>query len=129
MPSLRDSSIDIYCDTKNLDSIVKDLIFSIYGINIDVNVKRDCFLINDLRIFSEKQDSLAVKNTEIASEWHPYKNKAVTPSKVCCSSHMSVWWLGKCGHEWQARIDHRNNGSGCPYCSGRRKLSQDDIII
>ena len=122
LPSLDDSSIDIYCDTKNLDSIVTDLIFSIYGINIDVNFKRDYLLINDLRIFSEKQNSLAVKNTELASEWHPYKNKAVTPLNVCCSSHMSVWWLGKCGHEWQARIDHRNNGAGCPYCSGRNVI-------
>ena len=24
-------------------------------------------------------------------------------------------------YSWQARIANRNNGNGCPYCSGRKK--------
>lgn len=123
LPSLNDTSIDIICNTKNLDMIVRDLVFSIYGEIVDVNFRRDCILINDLRILSERQDSLAVKNSEVASEWHPTKNKKTNPSNVSCFSHMSVWWFGKCGHEWRARIDHRHNGAGCPYCSGRNVIS------
>ena len=34
------------------------------------------------------------------------------------SSHKKVWWLGKCGHEWQAIIASRTNGTGCPCCAG-----------
>ena len=31
-------------------------------------------------------------------------------------SGKKVWWLCKDGHEWQAIINHRNRGSGCPIC-------------
>ena len=29
-----------------------------------------------------------------------------------------MWWLGGCGHEWEATIANRDRaGSGCPYCA------------
>ncbi|MBQ4587207.1 MAG: zinc-ribbon domain-containing protein, partial [Clostridia bacterium] len=37
------------------------------------------------------------------------------------NSHKKAWWKCDKGHEWQARIASRNKGSGCPYCSGRKK--------
>ncbi|MCH5314701.1 MAG: zinc-ribbon domain-containing protein, partial [Eubacterium sp.] len=33
-----------------------------------------------------------------------------------------VWWKCCKGHEWQATISDRNNGRGCPYCSGKKSL-------
>ena len=33
------------------------------------------------------------------------------------------WWLGKCGHEWEALLENRINGTGCPVCSGRKVLA------
>jgi hypothetical protein len=33
-----------------------------------------------------------------------------------------VWWKCSKGHEWEAVIAHRNNGSGCPYCAGKKVL-------
>ena len=33
-----------------------------------------------------------------------------------------MWWKCKKGHEWQTTIKNRNNGYGCPYCSGQKTL-------
>ena len=50
------------------------------------------------------------------------KNGDLKPSDVTPKSEKMVWWLGKCGHEWQARISDRSRGRDCPYCAGKRLL-------
>lgn len=61
---------------------------------------------------------------EVAVEWHPTKNDDLTPEQVMHSSNKKVWWLGKCGHEWDALIASRTDqGSGCPICVGQRVLT------
>lgn len=68
-------------------------------------------------------NSLSSNNPELAKEWHPSKNGTLTPHDVTCGSGQKVWWVGECGHEWDATIDSRNRGNfGCPYCSGRFTL-------
>ena len=43
------------------------------------------------------------------------------PENVSKFSRRKVWWLGKCGHEWTARIsDRTKNSNGCPYCTNKR---------
>lgn len=56
----------------------------------------------------------------IAAQWHPTKNKNLTPSKVVSGSSKKVWWLCEKAHEWEAIIGTRTRGSGCPYCSNQR---------
>ena len=34
-----------------------------------------------------------------------------------------IWWLGKCGHEWQAAVYSRSSGTGCPVCWRESKTS------
>ena len=67
-------------------------------------------------------NDLATTHPDLAGQWHPIKNNNLTPDTVTINSNKKVWWLGKCGHEWQATIYSRNNGNGCPYCSGRKVL-------
>ena len=68
-------------------------------------------------------NDLKTKNPELAKEWHPTKNGKLMPEDVINGSHKKVWWLGKCGHEWQAAIGDRiRNGIGCPYCSNNKLL-------
>lgn len=68
-------------------------------------------------------NSLATVNPALSLEWHPEKNKFLTPNDVTASRDRKVWWLGKCGHEWEARIGQRHRASsGCPYCSGHKTL-------
>ena len=41
---------------------------------------------------------------------------------VSYQSNVKVWWLGQCGHEWQASTSHRYRGRGCPYCCNNAVL-------
>ncbi|MGG0667648.1 zinc-ribbon domain-containing protein [Lederbergia citrisecunda] len=64
-------------------------------------------------------NSLASLRPDIAQEWHPTKNGELTPHDVPCSHSKKVWWLGECGHWWEAVIYSRTSKGkhGCPYCS------------
>ena len=66
-------------------------------------------------------NSLATLNPELALEWHPTLNGDLTPHDVTSKSNKKVWWLGTCGHEWEAKIANKTNGTKCPYCSPFRK--------
>jgi hypothetical protein len=66
---------------------------------------------------------LATLNPKIASEWHPTKNKKLTPYDVTLHTRKKVWWKCPKGedHEWSVSIDSRKNGkTGCPICSNRK---------
>ena len=71
----------------------------------------------------EKENSLATKSPNIAADWHPTKNGYVTPEKISFASGRKVWWLGKCGHEWQMSVSNRNHGMGCPICANKKVLA------
>ena len=71
--------------------------------------------------------SLAEKSPELAKEWHPTKNGDLTPYDVTLGSNKKVWWRCFKGHVWPAVINSRNQGNGCPYCSGR-KISKDNSL-
>lgn len=59
---------------------------------------------------------------ELAAEWHPIKNGALKASDVRPGSNKKAWWLCPvCGHEWQAVINSRSQGHGCPNCNNRKK--------
>lgn len=71
----------------------------------------------------QQKGSLVDNYPDIAAEWHPYKNGSLSPYEVTSGSIKKVWWLGNCGHEWQASIGNRTNRkSGCPYCSMRKVI-------
>ena len=82
------------------------------------NMKLKCPYCSNQKILSGFND-LATTNPELLLEWHPTKNGTLSPSDVSRGSKNKVWWLGKCGHEWQASISSRTriNGTGCPKCA------------
>jgi hypothetical protein len=51
----------------------------------------------------------------LSAEWHPTRNSSRNPSEINIFSRELVWWQCKEGHEWQATVYSRTNGSGCPY--------------
>lgn len=55
-------------------------------------------------------------NPTAAAEWHPTKNGDLKPFNFAPSAKDVVWWLGKCGHEWQASVANRCRGQGCQIC-------------
>ena len=69
---------------------------------------------------SAGENDLAAQYPDIAAQWHPTKNHALTPDAVAANSHRKVWWLCEKGHEWQAIVKSRVTGCGCPVCAHRR---------
>ena len=66
--------------------------------------------------------TLAQVSPDVAAEWHPSKNGDLRPTDVSPYSHKKVWWLGKCGHEFNSEVAKRMVGRGCRYCSGQAVL-------
>ena len=65
------------------------------------------------------ETDLATLCPELAQQWHPMKNGAITPRDVCPGTRKKVWWQCEYGHEWEAGISSRVSGSGCPICGGK----------
>ncbi len=63
--------------------------------------------------------SLAKLYPELALQWHPTKNGDLTPKDVTRGESTKIWWKCPKGddHEWQATINHRSKGTGCPKCN------------
>jgi len=60
---------------------------------------------------------LATSHPELTKEWHPSKNKELTPKNIKAGSSKKVWWLcSTCGCEWEASVYSRVKGSNCPHC-------------
>lgn len=59
----------------------------------------------------------------IASEWALDLNGEKRPENYKSNSHIVVWWrCHSCNQIWKSRISHRFNGSGCPYCAGKKPI-------
>jgi len=65
----------------------------------------------------EGYNDLASSGLPYANEWHPTKN-VLLASEVTISSGKKVWWQDSFGHEWEAKVNDRRNGQGCPVCGG-----------
>ena len=62
------------------------------------------------------------ENAQLMAEWNWERNKNFDPSQLTIGSGKKVWWKCGKGHEWQAPVDRRSNGKGCPYCTGKKVL-------
>jgi hypothetical protein len=67
-------------------------------------------------------NDFATVHPTLAAEWHPTKNIGLSPTLMTSGSGKKVWWLGVCGHEWEAQVRKRVEGRGCPFCSSRTVL-------
>lgn len=75
-------------------------------------------------------NDLFTTHPDVAAQWHPTKNEGLTPYNVTAGLKRKVWWIGKCGHEFDCAIAEKTRGAGrekgsgcCPYCSGKRVLA------
>ena len=87
----------------------------------DRNSGKGCPFCMSKKILKGYND-LQTVNPKLAKEWNYEKNDGLAPADVFPNSNKKVWWKCSRGHEWQARIQERNNGSKCPYCSGRYSI-------
>ncbi|MBO5454239.1 MAG: hypothetical protein J6A69_09810 [Clostridia bacterium] len=85
------------------------------------NSGRGCPYCTHQKVLKGNND-LKIVNSNLAEEWNYEKNNELTPLDVLPNSNKKVWWKCGKGHEWQALIADRNNGRGCPYCTGKKVL-------
>ena len=74
------------------------------------------------------ENDLATQLPALAKEWHPTKNGALTPKDVVPGSRRKVWWICPKGHEYQAMISSRAQGSGCPVCAGKKIIPGENDL-
>ncbi len=91
--------------------------------NTVIDIERDMLKIREQYALVQRKNSLMIKYPEIANEWNIEKNGILTPDMFFPRSEEKVWWKCSKGHEWEAVIYSRVDGSGCPYCSGRRAIT------
>ena len=67
---------------------------------------------------------VAVGHNDLATT-HPDLAKQASgwdPATVTAGSNKKVPWRCERGHEWEAMVNARSRGSGCPYCIGQKVL-------
>jgi Probable Zinc-ribbon domain len=68
--------------------------------------------------------SLAERCPELVKEWDQKRNGNATPSGVSYGSKVRAWWRCSANpdHRWDAIVNERARGTGCPFCAGKRRL-------
>ncbi len=76
------------------------------------------------------ENRLSIHYPEVAKQWHPTKNGALTSYDVTYATHRKAWWLCERGHEWDAVVASRTkDGVGCPYCAGKLVTDENRLSI
>ena len=65
----------------------------------------------------------------LLAQWDETRNAPLAPGDVSYGSHQMVWWQCSKGHSWQAKVYSRSEGSGCPYCTGRKETPENSLAI
>ncbi|UOE75846.1 zinc-ribbon domain-containing protein [Parageobacillus thermoglucosidasius] len=95
--------------------------------NLKIDVKSDYLKILEMYKVNKQSRNLSTTHPNIAVEWHPTKNGNLKPHNFTFGSNVKVWWRCSKGHEWQATINHRTNGTGCPYCKGHLIIAGESL--
>ncbi len=131
-PVLRDTSYQIVINNQEyetyeyLNEPLKKL-FKILSKNSDkkINLNINCAGIRNEVMVKYRENlqetSLGMRGKELVCEWDNEKNGALTPYHVKYKSNRKVAWIcSKCGFHWEAQIDARVRGRGCPACAGKK---------
>jgi hypothetical protein len=72
-------------------------------------------------------NSLEARYPELTKELHPIKNGNIKPCEVFGGGKKKYWWKCDIGsdHEWEASIQHRARGDGCPICRGLKVVTSN----
>ena len=72
----------------------------------------------------KKEKQYVSDNARLMAEWNWEKNVELGfyPDKLTCGSAKKAWWKCSQGHKWQALINNRNKGRGCPECAKQKRM-------
>lgn len=57
------------------------------------------------------------------------KNNDINLDNIILGSHKKLWWKCLKGHEWEATAVKRSSGSGCPFCTGKKRIIGENDIF
>jgi len=80
------------------------------------------------RVLTGETDLLS-RYPKVAARWHPTKNGLLTPEDVMPHTHKRYWWRCERGHEWQVSPTALIQGSGCPYCAGKKAITGETDLV
>lgn len=75
-------------------------------------------------------NDLATTHAEIADQWHPAKNGALTPRDLVAGSDRKVWWFCRVNPDhpdWEAGVHSRAVGKGCARCAREASRGEEEI--
>lgn len=92
------------------------------------NMKDGCKYCSNHTVWPSDNDLEAMR-PDIAREWDHEKNHPVKPNKVLPAARRKYFWRCAKGHSWEAAVNSRTIGGGCPWCSGKseRPLPGQDL--
>lgn len=67
-------------------------------------------------------NDLKTVSPELADEWDYNKNGRLIPEELMPMSNRKVWWKCSKGHSYRMAPRERQDGIGCPQCSGHVKM-------
>jgi len=69
-------------------------------------------------------NDLATVAPELVAEWDFDRNQ-LAPTQVTSGSALSAYWVCQVDsrHKWQAKVNNRKNGRGCPVCTNHLVIS------
>ena len=72
----------------------------------------------------KKEKQYVSDNAQLMAEWDWEKNTSVgfDPKQISLGSDKKVWWRCPNQHSYDSKIANRINGTGCPYCAGKKVL-------
>lgn len=73
-------------------------------------------------------NDLATVHPELTSEWDYEKNGNLQPNMFLPNSHKKVHWKCKRNHSWEAAIQNRVRGCGCPYCASKLPIPGENDL-
>ena len=76
--------------------------------------------------------AISALDPHLQRQWHPTANQHLGSIVISRFSGRKVWWAcTECPdghlHEWEATIDSRSRGTGCPQCSGRKLCKHSSL--
>jgi hypothetical protein len=77
----------------------------------------DCPICSGKQVLAGFNDLLTLR-PDLAAQWHPTKN-TLLPTEVTAGQRIDIWWLGGCGHEWNAKVSSRSEGKSCSICTNK----------
>ena len=71
-----------------------------------------------------------IDNPTLMLEWDWNENNClnIDPYTITSTSKIKANWKCAKGHKYQSRIEHKYNGIGCPFCSGRYPIKGENDL-